>query len=92
MTSLPEPILPDGHYPFVDQRYPLAELAMIEVPEALRSLLVAQAEKSDGITRGEPVEVRCVTEGFGEATFLIWWPHGHPIDMLAPAHFRKGNA
>ena len=35
--------LPDGQYQFIDRRYPLAELAMIEMPRALEELLRAQA-------------------------------------------------
>ncbi len=35
--------LPDGIYPFIDQRLPLAELAMIEVPLDLETLLRTKA-------------------------------------------------
>jgi hypothetical protein len=93
MTSFPEPKLPEGNYPFVDQLYPLAELSMIEVPDGLQKLLVAQAAKNgQDILRDVPVELRCQTEQQGDATFLIYWPHGHPMHMLAPSHFRRGNA
>jgi hypothetical protein len=85
-------VLTGADHPFFDRRYPLADLAMIEVPDSLRDLLIAQAKKSGGIIRDEPVEVRCTSEQFGDATFLIWWPHGHDMHMLAPSQFRKGNA
>lgn len=35
--------LPEGLYPFIDQRFPLSELAMIEVPHDLEQLLRSQA-------------------------------------------------
>ncbi|MER9963209.1 hypothetical protein NKJ72_19985 [Mesorhizobium sp. M0045] len=34
--------LPDGFYPFIDQRFPLSELVMIEVPHDLEQLLRSQ--------------------------------------------------
>lgn len=65
---------------------------MIETPASLRDLLITQAQKNGGIVRDEPVEVRCLSEEFGDAAFLIWWPHGYTMHMLAPAKFRTGNA
>jgi hypothetical protein len=93
MSVLPELTLPQGDYPFIDQRYPLAELAMIEVPENLQRLLIEQAEKNgEEIVRDVAVELRCISEQFGDATFLIYWPHGYRMHMLAPSNFRRGNA
>ena len=66
---------------------------MIEVPETLKRLLISQSEKNgEEIVRDMPVELRCTSEQFGDATFLIYWPHGHTMHMLATAKFRKGNA
>lgn len=63
---IPSPDLPKGDYPFIDRLYPLAELAMIEVPIALRDLLIDQAAKSGlSIARDAPTELRCVTGQFG---------------------------
>lgn len=89
----PVPELQDGEYPFIDGRYPLSELSMIEVPEGIRDLLISQARKNGiGIARDSPVEIRCISDQFGDATFLIYWPHGHAMHMLAPSRFRRGNA
>nr|WP_237681314.1 hypothetical protein [Agrobacterium tumefaciens] len=91
--KIPQPVLREGNYPFIDQLYPLAELAMIEVPAALKNLLIIQAEKNGtSIIRDAPTELRGVSEQYGEATFLIYWPHGHDMHMLAPVQFRTGNA
>lgn len=65
---------------------------MMELPGSLRDLSVVQAETSGGIIRDQPVELRCVSERFGDATFLIWWPQGHEMHMLAPSQFRRSNA
>ncbi len=35
--------LQDGLYPFIDQRLPLSELAMVEAPPQLEALFKAQA-------------------------------------------------
>lgn len=84
--------LPDGFYPFIDQRLPLADLAMIEVPPALQQLLRTQArEKGVEILRGTPVKLRCQSADFPDATFLIYWPHEEDrLHMLAPKKFRVG--
>jgi hypothetical protein len=36
-------LLPDGLYPFIDQRLPLAELTMVEAPPDLQALFKSQA-------------------------------------------------
>lgn len=83
MNSVPDLVLPDRDYPFIDQRYPLSELAMIEVPESLQRLLIGQSEKNGtDIVRDTPVELRCVSEQFGDASFLILAPR------LCNAHAR----
>lgn len=86
--------LPDGEYPFIDQRYPLAELAMIEMPVALEELLRAQAAANGmPIARGRPVELRCQSAQYPDATFLVYWPFGEDrLHMLAPKEFSKGRA
>ena len=86
--------LPDGLYPFIDQRLPLADLAMIEVPLALEQLLRTQA-KANGVDihRGAPVELRCQSAEFPDATFLVYWPYEEDrLHMLAPKQFRVGLA
>jgi len=92
VARIPEAVLSGVDYPFIDRRYPLAELAMIEVPGSLRDLLIVQAEKIGWIIRDEPVELRFVSEQFRGATFLIGWPHGHAMHMLALSQFRRGSA
>lgn len=85
--------LPDGDYPFIDQRLPLSEMSMIEVPPDLEALLKDQATKNGiSIVRNEPVEFRCQTKEFGDACFLIYWPEGQRMHMLAPKGFQTGRA
>lgn len=86
-------ILPDGLYPFIDRMFPLSELAMIETPAGLKTILIEQAKKNGTeIIRDHPVEIRCVTEQYGDAKFLIYWPMGEEMHMLAPKQFRHGSA
>lgn len=86
-------LLPDGMYPFIDEKFPLSELAMIETPAGLKAILVEQAKNSGiEIVRDQPVEIRCVTEKYGDAVFLIYWPHGEQMHMLAPRKFQRGSA
>ena len=86
--------LPDGLYPFIDERLPLAELVMIEAPRDLEALLKEQAAANGiGIVRDEPVEIRCQSEQYPDATFLVYWPHGtERIHMLVPKKFASGRA
>ena len=87
--------LPDGLYPFIDQRSPLSELAMIEVPTDLEQLLRSQAAAngSMSIIRGIPVELRCQSEQFPDATFLVYWPHEDDrLHMLARRKSTKGTS
>lgn len=60
--------LPDGLYPFIDQRLPVADLAMIA---ALEQLLRTQAEASGvEMLRCSPVEVKCQPAEFPDANLL----------------------
>ena len=80
-------------YPFIDERLPLSELAMIETPAGLKAILVAQARDNGiEIVRDKPVELRCATAEYGDAVFLIYWPHGEEMHMLALKKFRHGSA
>ena len=93
MTS-DTPRLPDGLYPFIDQRLPLSGLTMIEAPPQLEALFKAQAAANGiEIIRDEPVELRCQSEEYPDATFLIYWPRGQDrIHMLAPKEHATGQA
>ncbi|HEY4808716.1 MAG TPA: hypothetical protein VIH81_13385 [Roseiarcus sp.] len=86
--------LPDGFYPFIDERLPLAELTMVESPPDLEALFKSQAAANGTeIIRDEPVELRCHSEQFPDATFLIYWPLGQDrIHMLVPKRFAQGRA
>lgn len=87
------PSLPDGDYPFIDRRLPLSEMSMIEVPPDLETVLRDQAAKNGiSIVRNRPVELRCETKEFGNACFLIYWPDGQCMHMLAPNGFQTGRA
>jgi hypothetical protein len=86
--------LPDGLYPFIDERLPLAELVMVEAPRDLEALLRSQeARNGVEIIRDEPVELRCRSEQYPDATFLVYWPRGSDrIHMLVPRKFAEGRA
>jgi hypothetical protein len=86
--------LPGGEYPFIDERLPLSEMAMVEAPSDLEALFMDQAARN-GITllRDQPVELRCRSKEYPDATFLIWWPSGSDrIHMLVPKKFVSGRA
>jgi hypothetical protein len=87
-------ILPDGLYPFIDERLPLSELVMVEAPPDLESLFKSQAATSGiAIVRDEPVELRCQSEQYPDATFLVFWPLAQDrIHMLVPKKFAQGRA
>ena len=86
--------LPEGFYPFIDQRLPLGQLVMIEAPAALEQLLRSQAAANGiEIIRGTPVELRCQTTEYPDATFLVYWPlEDDRLHMLAPREFAKGRS
>jgi hypothetical protein len=87
------PELPDGLYPFIDERLPLSDLVMVEAPSDLEALFKSQAVANDvAIVRDEPVELRCSSAQYPDATFLIFWPHGTDrIHMLVPKRFAQGR-
>jgi hypothetical protein len=88
------PQLPDGLYPFIDERLPLGELTMVEAPPDLEALFKSQAA-ANGTTliRDQPVELSCRSEEYPKATFLIYWPLGQDrIHMLMPKRFAQGRA
>jgi len=86
--------LPDGLYPFIDERLPLSELVMVEAPPDLEAVLKSQAAANGvEIVRDEPVELRCCSAEYPDATFLVYWPHGtERIHMLVPKKFARGRA
>jgi hypothetical protein len=86
--------LPDGFYPFIDQRLPLSEMTMVEAPPKLEGLFKSQAAANGiEITRDAPVELHCQSEEYPDATFLIYWPPGSDrIHMLVPTKFATGRA
>ena len=66
--------LPDGHYPFIDERLPLSDMTMEWHRPQLETLFKAQAAKNgvEEIVRDEPVRARCQSEEYPDATFLIY--------------------
>jgi hypothetical protein len=69
-------------------------MAMIEAPPQLEALFRTQAAKNGiEIIRDAPVELRCQSEEYPDAVFLIYWPSGQDrIHMLVPKEFRTGQA
>lgn len=88
------PTLPDGYYPFIDERLPLSDMTMVEATAQLEALFKTQAEKNGiEIIRDEPVELRCQSREYPDATFLVYWPTGTDrIHMLVPTRFAVGRA
>lgn len=96
--SLPEVTvafhLPEGRYPYLDQRLPLADLMLVEAPQEFESLIRSQAA-SNGISliRDEPVELKCQMPDQTEAAFLVYWPSGEErMHILVPKNLIKGKA
>lgn len=87
------PTLPDGDYPFRDEVYPLAELAMSEAPAELAKFLIEQAAANDvELMRDAVVEVVCRGEGIPVQRFVVYWPSASGIHVLVPKSFVVGNA
>jgi hypothetical protein len=86
--------LPDGRYPFIDERLPLSQMTMVEAPARLEALFKEQASRNGiELVRNQPMELICRSEEFPDATFLIWWPMGsNRIHMLVPKKFAVGWA
>lgn len=86
-------ILPDGSYPFIEERLPLSELMMVEASRSLETLLRAQAEISGiEIVRGAPVELTVKSTEYPDATFLVFLPvEDDRLRMLVPKHFEIGS-
>lgn len=95
MNDRVEPsLLPDGLYPFADQRLPLNELAMAEAPRELEKLLRDSAAAAGvDILRDAPVEIRCTSAAHPDAVFLVFWPSGEEhLNILAPKASVRGRA
>ncbi len=86
--------LPDGFYPFASARLPLSEMAMMEAPPALEAVLRKAADESGvQIIRDRPVELRCASEEYPDATFMVFWPSGDErLHILAPKTAVQGRA
>lgn len=91
MTNVPT--LPDRDYPFREDVYPLAELAMSEAPPELAAFLISKAE-ANGIEliRDEVVELVCRGEGIPEQRFTIYWPSAAGMHVLVPRRHVVGRA
>jgi hypothetical protein len=86
--------LPDGLYPFIDKRFPLDQLAMIEAPPELETLLRSQAELNGvKLHPGQPIELRCRSAEYPDATFLVYVPTEQDrLHLLVPKDFARGRA
>lgn len=86
--------LPDGFYPFANVRLPLSELAMMEAPRELEALLIDAARAAHiDLIRDQPVELRCSSDAFPDATFVVFWPSGQErLNILAPKSALVGRA
>jgi hypothetical protein len=86
--------LPNGAYPFIDQRFPLESMAMAEAPLELERLIREQAEVNGiELVRGAPVELTCRSEQYPDATFLVYWPfEENRLHILMPKNLIKGKS
>lgn len=87
------PALRDREYPFREDYYPVAELAMSEAPPELARFLIATA-RANGIEliRDEIVELICRGVGVPEQRFTIYWPAGSTLHVLVPRQHVVGKA
>jgi hypothetical protein len=69
-------------------------MAMTEAPLKLETLFKDQAARNGiEIVRDKVIELRCRSEEFLDALFVIWWPTGSDrIHMLVPMKFVSGRA
>lgn len=89
----PVPTLLDGNYPFRENVYPLAEMAMSEAPSELANFVFAQAEaNSIKLVRDEVSELVCRGDGIPELRFTIYWPSGGGLHVLVPKRYIVGRA
>lgn len=89
----PAPLLPDQTYPFREDIYPLAEMAMSEAPPEFANFLFAQAEaNSIKLVRNEVVELVCRGEGIPELRFIVYWPSNAGLHVLVPKRYVIGRA
>ncbi len=79
-------VLPDGVYPFMDQRLPLAQLTMVEVSPDLESIFRSQAaSRNVELVRDKPIELHCVLDNLPDPVYLLYWPTGfEKIHILMP--------
>lgn len=79
-------LLPEGDYPFATMRFPLEEMVMIEATIRLEGLFQRTADQTGiAIVRDEVVELRCISDDYPDATFVIWWPSGSErMHVLVP--------
>lgn len=86
--------LPNGLYPFASVRLPLSQMTMTEAPLALEAVLRRAAD--DGgveIVRDHPVELRCTSQDYPDATFVVFWPEGDEcLHVQAPVESVCGRA
>lgn len=89
----PVPALHDREYPFREDYYPVADLAMSEAPQDLAEFLIATA-KANGIEliRDEIVELICRGDGVTEQRFTVYWPAGSRLHILVPKQHVVGKA
>lgn len=89
----PVPTLPEREYPFREDTYPLADLAMSEAPPELAAFLIAQAEASGiELIRDEVVELVCKADGMPEQRFTVYWPLEAGLHVLVPRKHVVGLA
>lgn len=80
--------LPDGLYPFLDQRIPLSDLTFVEVSTELDLIFREQAARSNiEFVRDTPIELSCQLDNLPDPVYLLFWPTGfQKIHVLVPSN------
>ena len=74
-NRVPMIALPEGDYPFIDERLPLSQLTMVEAPAQLEALFKSEAAKREvSFARDVPIELRCRSDEISRR---------HLFDLLA---------
>ena len=66
------PELPDGLYPFIDERLPLTELVMVEARTILKRFSNRKPLPMASRSFETPVELQCSSAEYSDATFLVF--------------------
>jgi hypothetical protein len=77
--------IPDGKYPFADQRFAFAELTLTQPPQDLADLIEAELARTGvEVPTDELLEIHLKSEDFATASFAIRRDASGTLLMLIP--------